>query len=39
MGPWAHLTVSTIAVLIVLVVQKVPGKGCHGLDIAGNNLI
>lgn len=37
--PWAHLTVTTTAVLVILVVQEVTGKGCHGLDIASNNLI
>lgn len=35
----SHLLVSTIAVLIVFVVQQVSGKRSHWLDIASNNFI
>lgn len=35
----SHLLVSTIAVLIVFVVQQVSGKRSHWLDITSNNFI
>lgn len=35
----AHLLVSTVAILVVFVIQQVSGKRSHWLDIASNNFI
>lgn len=35
----AHLLVSTVAILIVFVIQQVSGKRSHRLDIASDNFI